>query len=664
MQRILRTTIVTTASIFSVLILCVTLDSVATYAATPSEADQRFAVAEHDYVVFVLRHSPVMATYLGAAAFDPQLAGIDGKLRDYSPDALATEQSALTAFRAKFAGFDAKALSARWRIDRSVAFAQIDFMLHEQQVRRYQQRSLDSYLDEPVLGVDLHIQGMASTGPGTYGTEAEWGAVLARTQAIPAYLTAAEQELAAGVAGGNTPDWRMLLAGLKDTQADAEYFSKTLPAIVAKDDPAATAATLAELRSAGAGAAAAYGQLHDFLAATFFEDPAGKDRTALKPAYRADRYALGEAEYDWALRNNFRLDTTAGDLYTEAWPVVQDTRRAMISLARQIAGQHGWKVPAHGPAAVRVVFAELSKDAPRTDAAMLEGYRKVGGRLVRYARDAKLVDVTPDYTIDVRSTPEPLRDSVGTAGFYPAPPFKGTGVGRFYVTPTGDDVAALRQGYSYPSMAVLAGHEDFPGHGLHYSVMTHWRDEISPIRWLTPGAVEDSSSMWEDSMAIEGWGFYAEALLGEPRKDKPYGVYTPEEKLYQLRGKLLRDLRVRIDTGIHTGRMTFDDAVDIFSDSVDFLPGSCRDAAVLEDTSKKASCDAAYGQVSRYSRWPTQAITYRIGKEQILALRQRAQAESGEAFSLRVFHLTLMTQGTVPVTYFGDELIRSMQYED
>ena len=662
MLRIFRIATITAASIFGVLVFCAALDSTAAHAAAPSDADQRFAAAEHDYVVFVLRQSPVVATYLGGAAFDPQLAAIDGKLRDYSPAALAAEQSELAKFRATFAGFDAGQLDARWRIDRSVALAQIDFMLHEQQVRKYQQRSLDTYLDEPVWGVDWQIQGMASTGQGTYGTKADWSAVLARTKGIPAYLTAAEQELAAGVASGNTPDWRMLLSGLKVTQADADYFSKTLPAIAAKDDLAATPDASAELRSAAAGAAAAYGHLHAFLAATFFDDPAGHDRTALKPAYRADRYALGEAEYDWALHNNFQLDTNAGELYTEAWPVVEDTRRSMIALARQIASQHGWKVPADGLSAVRAVFEELSKDAPRTDAEMLEGYRKIGERLVRYAHDTKLVDVTPDYGIDVQYTPEPLRDSVGSAGFYPAPPFKGTGVGRFYVTPTGDDAAALREGYNYPSMAVLAAHEGFPGHGLHYAVMTHWRDEISPIRWLTPGAVEDSSSMWEDSMAIEGWGFYAEALLGEPQEGKPYGVYTSEEKLYQLRGKLLRDLRVRIDTGIHTGRMSFDDAVDLFSETVDFLPGSCRDAAALKDTLKKASCDAAYSQVSRYSRWPTQAIAYRIGKEQILAIRQRAQAESAGAFSLRVFHLTLMTQGTIPVSYFGDELIKSMKF--
>ena len=51
-------------------------------------------------------------------------------------------------------------LSARRRIDRSVALAEIGFLLHQHQVRRHQQRSLDSYVDEPFRGVDWQIQGM------------------------------------------------------------------------------------------------------------------------------------------------------------------------------------------------------------------------------------------------------------------------------------------------------------------------------------------------------------------------------------------------------------------------------------------------------------------------------------------------------------------------
>jgi uncharacterized protein (DUF885 family) len=210
-------------------------------------------------------------------------------------------------------------------------------------------------------------------------------------------------------------------------------------------------------------------------------------------------------------------------------------------------------------------------------------------------------------------------------------------------------------------MADLAAHEGFPGHDWHYKVMTQFRADISPIRWLTPGAVEDSSSMWQDSMAAEGWGLYSESLPAEPQAAAPNGFYTPEQHLYQLRGQIYRDLRVRIDTGIHTGRMQFEEAVTLFSETVDFLPGSCEDAKALKTAAKHASCDAARRAITRYSRWPTQAITYEMGKDQILALRKKAQEELGKDFSTQRFHLEFMRQGTIPAGYFGDELLLAMK---
>ena len=72
---------------------------------------------------------------------------------------------------------------------------------------------------------------------------------------------------------------------------------------------------------------------------------------------------------------------------------------------------------------------------------------------------------------------------------------------------------------------------------------------------------------------------------------------------------------------------------------------------------KRASCEAARRAVTRYSRWPTQAITYRLGRDQILALRKRVQEKLGAQFSAQRFHLEFMKQGTIPSTYFGDELL-------
>jgi uncharacterized protein (DUF885 family) len=288
---------------------------------------------------------------------------------------------------------------------------------------------------------------------------------------------------------------------------------------------------------------------------------------------------------------------------------------------------------------------------------MLQNYVEVGRRLVDYARRTGLFAVPDDYKLDVTVTPPPLRSGIDGAAYYPAPPFKSTGVGRFYVTPTGDNVEALKQEHNRYAIADLAAHEGFPGHDWHYKVMSQYRDQISPVRWLTPGAVEDSSSMWEDSMAAEGWALYAEGLVAEPQKGASEGFYLPEERLYQLKGLLYRNLRVRIDTGLHTGKLGFDDAVTLFSEVVDFLPGSCRDAKVLRQPAKRASCDSAQAAVNRYSRWPTQAITYRIGKDQILALRERARQELGDKFSEQRFHLEFMKQGTIAAGYFGDELM-------
>ena len=649
-----------------------TLTALAITACSPSappappatvDAEAQFGTLEHDYAVFMMSRFPVVATYLGGSAFDPALAHIDGKLRDYSSEALQAEDVRLGDFRDRFTALDPAKLSSRRRIDRSVALAEIAFLLHEHQVRHHQERSLDSFVDEPFRGIDWQIQGMTSTGANTYGTDAEWQEVIARAKAIPTYLAIAEKQLTAGVAAHSAPDWRVLLEfGLGSTSADAQYFTDTLPKLAAADIASPQHdALVKDLTAAANDAAAAYQHLRTFVAGTFFDDPNGKDAAAVKADYRADHFAFGEVEYDWALHNNLRLDTTAGDLFTQSWPVVTATRDQMVDVARQIAAEHKWKAPAEGPAVVRMVFEKLSGDAPKTDADMVEGYRKTGVALVEYAHKTGLFEVPADYRLDVTETPPPLRSAIEGAAYYPAPPFKTTGVGRFYVTPTGDNVVALRQEHNSAAMADLAAHEGFPGHDWHYKVMTRFRADISPIRWLTPGAVEDSSSMWQDSMAAEGWALYSESLLAEPQPAAANGFYTAEQHLYQLKGQIYRDLRVRVDTGIHTGRMQFEEAVSLFSEVVDFLPGSCQDPKALKVAEKRTSCEASRRAITRYSRWPTQAITYDMGKDQILSLRKRAQQELGTRYSAQKFHLEFMRQGTIPAGYFGDELIQALK---
>lgn len=623
--------------------------------AADSSGDPALKQALHGYVVEFLRRNPTTNTYLGGAGLDPSLTDVDGTLRDHSAAAIGREDQWLTGVSASLEAIAPATLSPSARIDRDVALAQIRFLLRQHQVRRYQERALDTYVGEPFRAIDWQLQGLTHTAPTSYGTPKEWTLVAARVSAVSAFLATAQTQLEAGVASGRVPDPRMLQRdGLGTTEANATYFAETLPKIAAERISGPDRdRLLADVRTAGAAASRAYLRFRDYIATTFFE------KGAIKPAYAGDRFASGEQEYDWALKNNFRLDTTAAALFDEAMPIVEGTQNEMIDLARAIGTARGWALPDDGRTAVRRVFDELSKDYPRSDAEMVTWYREAGIRLVEYGRKTGMFDVPADYKLDVVETPPPLQASIDGAAYYPAPPFKNTGVGRFYVTPTHNDVAAL-QSNNRASLADLAAHEGFPGHDWHYKVLTGVRSEISPVRWLTPGAVEDSSSMWEDSMAAEGWGLYAEALMAEPRPGAPNGFYTPEERLYQLQGKLYRDLRVKIDTGIHTNRMTYGEAVTLYSDVVDFLPGSCGDAAAKKLPAKRASCDAAERAIYRYSKWPTQAITYRIGKDQIYGLRAEAAKRLGDMFSAKTFHLHFMRQGTIPAGYFGEALLRKM----
>ena len=167
--------------------------------------------------------------------------------------------------------------------------------------------------------------------------------------------------------------------------------------------------------------------------------------------------------------------------------------------------------------------------------------------------------------------------------------------------------------------------------------------------------------MWEDSVSAEGWALYAEGLMAEPQPGAPHGFYSPEEHLYQLQGELFRDLRVRIDTAIHTGRHVIRRCRD------PVLRGRRFHSRLLPRPEGAGRCGASAPAAraravksKRYARWPTQAITYRLGKEQILSLRHRAQRLFGPEFSEQRFHLEFMKQGTIPTGYFAEELLREL----
>jgi uncharacterized protein (DUF885 family) len=70
------------------------------------------------------------------------------------------------------------------------------------------------------------------------------------------------------------------------------------------------------------------------------------------------------------------------------------------------------------------------------------------------------------------------------------------------------------------------------------------------------------------------------------------------------------------------------------------------------DSTARAICDQADRAIYRYSKWPTQAVTHNLGKNEILGLREPVHVREGDRFSAKAFHERFMRMGTIPAGYF------------
>jgi uncharacterized protein (DUF885 family) len=127
----------------------------------------------------------------------------------------------------------------------------------------------------------------------------------------------------------------------------------------------------------------------------------------------------------------------------------------------------------------------------------------------------------------------------------------------------------------------------------------------------------------------EGWALYAERVMREQ------GFFTdPKHQLYQYEATIFRAARIIVDTSLHLGEMTFDEAVKFMVEKGN-----------LTEPNAKA-------EVGRYCSWPTQASAYLTGMLEIVDLRTRWLAQEGrnDVPALREFHDKLTSSGAMPTS--------------
>jgi uncharacterized protein (DUF885 family) len=182
---------------------------------------------------------------------------------------------------------------------------------------------------------------------------------------------------------------------------------------------------------------------------------------------------------------------------------------------------------------------------------------------------------------------------------------------RYVTEPSG------RLGYFWQATAEdprpITVHEGIPGH--YFQLCLSWNHD-DPVR-----------RHYYDSGANEGIGFYAEEMMLQSGlfDDSPH----TREIIYNF--MRLRALRVEVDVKLALGEFTLDQAAKYLQEKVPMDEQTARQEAIA------------------FSTGPGQAITYQIGKLQIIKFLADARMQQGEKFNLRAFHDFVWKNGNVPI---------------
>ncbi len=238
--------------------------------------------------------------------------------------------------------------------------------------------------------------------------------------------------------------------------------------------------------------------------------------------------------------------------------------------------------------------------------AMLARYKALLDEVDKGLGDA--FDVRPRLGLEVKPVPE-FAQATAPGAYYQPGAFDGSRPGVFY--------ANMRNTHETPkfAMATLAYHEGIPGH--HYQIAIAQELAHLPFfRRIVPFTAYS-----------EGWALYAERLAWELGFAK-----DPLDNLGRLRDEMMRAVRLVVDTGIHAERWTREQAI----------------AYMLDNTGMSETDVVA--EIERYFVNPGQALAYKAGMLEILALREKARAALGPRFDLKQFHNEVLTHGALPLT--------------
>ena len=515
--------------------------------------------------------SPVAASALGLSEYDE-------RLDDLSAAAIASKEASDAEWLVRFRAVPDDGQSPDEQIDRDLLIS----ILRGREIlrpHRMWQRQPATYLNPGSSGVfSLFLHRMRP--------ERELAeAARARLEQVPANIEAGIANL----------DFSLVPAvylerGIGQSAATARYARELVQNEV--QDPTQRAAVAA----AGARAAAAIDRFTAHLEAN-------------RGQARGD-WAVGEEIYSALLKEKELLPYDARALRErgrEQYDLLAAEARAV---AHEISGDDDWVG----------LLDRLNKVHAADPEGMRREYEEWTERARTFLRDRGLVTLPKGERCLVEPSPHFQRPVLAVASYNRPPAFSDSLVGHFFVPfpPDGTPEAEVQQrleGNSSAGIPTTAVHEAYPGHHWHL-VMAH----------ANPSRVRQ---VYSTSYFSEGWALYAERMMREQ------GFFEdPKHVLYQFEATIFRAARVVVDTSLHMGEMTFDEAVRFMIEKGN-----------LTEPNAKA-------EVGRYCSWPTQASSYLTGMLEILDIRTRWLARKGrnDIPALREFHDAITSSGALPTS--------------
>ena len=550
--------------------------------AAAADWKQNFEKATDEYFDQVYFHyAPTSGTLAGYHQYD-------GQLENYSRHSIDAEIAALKSFETRIEAIHPGDAQADFvsRTDREMVLSNIRSQLLTLETIRLWEKDADNYSSACANGAFVLMERKFAS------PDDRLRSLISREKQMPALLEAARANLK------NPPHIYTEIA-IEQLPGIVSFFEKDVPLAFADTQDATLKAEFVQTN------AAAIASLNSYL---------NWLKTDLLPRSNGD-YRIGAEAFQKKLEYDEMVDTPLDKLLEIGWADLRKNQAHFNEVAKELE-------PNKEPAAV---VEQLGSYHPAPDR-LLDAFRATFDGLVSFIRANRIVTIPSDVRPIVEETPPFMRATTFASMDTPGPFETHATEAYFNVTLPDpsmkpEEVEGFMHSFNIGTVISTAVHEAYPGHYIQFL-------------WV-PQAPSKVRKLLGANTNVEGWAHYTEQMMLDQGYGQP-GAGAKDEReskflrLGQLQDALLRNARFIVGIEMHTGKMSFDEAVAFFQKE----GYQSKETAMVE--TKRGTSDPTY-------------LYYTLGKLQIMKLREDMKKKQGAAFSLEEFHNNFLRQGFPPI---------------